>query len=912
MYNLIRKFSLFYFVFSAVYLTAQTAPPPCPSNTPPADDCSSACIYCSFGSMSGTTAGYGPSSNSSCFPAENDQWIGFIAGASSATFTLEPMNCQDGNGLQMALYDDCTGANLACSAGNAGGGSTPIGFTANLIPGEFYFLQIDGWNGDHCDFTLNVSPPTAIQAPPLGPIEPIEGPSVVCMSQTANYSVPPVSGATDYIWTCNNPGVTINGQIPPVTAGNSVTVTFQTGISSVNLCAQAQNTCTSSSVVCKPILITAPYITNLPPITLCFGDLPYELPWGTWINSSGTYENIYTSQTGCDSVVKQKVTVIPLIVRNLGLFNLCPGECMEVCGETFCDPGSYNAVCTSYKGCDSIVNFTILQGPSQGKTGKVFWDFDGNGIFDGNNVALNGATIEVAPLNGNKSYFISGNNGNYTATGLVSGDTIRVILPPDAVSSIPAYYIFSPAQNGCLNFALQTQPNTPPGIATGLVYFDVNVNGVLDGNDYPAPGITVLAGATQGTFTNNDGTFAFGTLSDGDTIRIVPPIGNFTLTPPYRIYSSNVTGGYNYGIQSLAFDFSVFLSITNLNPGFFRKLFLEVVNQSSFSKAGTVCLEIPSQLIIGSNIVPAPTQVNGNVLCWDTGLLNPGQKFKATVDVKVPVGTPIGTQLTFNANVSPVQDDVFPANNFYSLTRTVVNSFDPNDKMVDPHYFTPNALQSGAPFNYTIRFQNTGNAPAEQVILVDTLDEKLNLNTLRLVASSHPCTWALKPGRVLEVTFDNINLPYESQDELGSIGFAAFSISPVSDLDFGDIIGNFADIFFDFNPPIRTNTVQSQLVYFPPITVIPSGSGGFSIKPNPASYKIRVSWDAQSVPGALIRLFDAQSQLVHEQVVPYGETGSDVNVAYLEPGMYLVVYQSGIQVLQQWIVVSRGGPVRRN
>ena len=59
---------------------------------------------------------------------------------------------------------------------------------------------------------------------------------------------------------------------------------------------------------------------------------------------------------------------------------------------------------------------------------------------------------------------------------------------------------------------------------------------------------------------------------------------------------------------------------------------------------------------------------------------------------------------------------------------------------------------------------------------------------------------------VLTWTFNDINLPDSTSNEPESHGYIKFKVSPQADMVEGTQVENFADIFFDFNDPIRTNT----------------------------------------------------------------------------------------------------------
>ncbi|WP_192811707.1 IPT/TIG domain-containing protein [Pontibacter sp. BAB1700] len=150
----------------------------------------------------------------------------------------------------------------------------------------------------------------------------------------------------------------------------------------------------------------------------------------------------------------------------------------------------------------------------------------------------------------------------------------------------------------------------------------------------------------------------------------------------------------------------------------------------------------------------------------------------------------------------------------------ITDSYDPNDKLVTPRgrteeFYTP----TNTALKYKIRFQNTGTDVAYRVVVVDTLSEHLDLSTLQLGASSHPSRVEVtgKGRPVLTWTFDNIMLPDSTADEPGSHGYILFSIKPRADLAEKTLVENYADIFFDFNSPIRTNITQNRIYDMPPV-----------------------------------------------------------------------------------------------
>jgi sugar lactone lactonase YvrE len=184
----------------------------------------------------------------------------------------------------------------------------------------------------------------------------------------------------------------------------------------------------------------------------------------------------------------------------------------------------------------------------------------------------------------------------------------------------------------------------------------------------------------------------------------------------------------------------------------------------------------------------------------------------------------------------------------------ILDSFDPNDKQVVPlgttaQHYTP----TGVPLRYQVRFQNTGTDDAYYVSVVDTLAADLDLRTLRVTTASHPY-WLTVTGHgrpVLTFTFTNINLPPSSRNEAGSNGFVQFSIQPKAGLPARALIENKADIFFDYNPPIRTNVTANRL-YDEPLLVEPAVALPYvAVQVSPTLLHFT---PIQGKPGALVTL----------------------------------------------------------
>lgn len=151
----------------------------------------------------------------------------------------------------------------------------------------------------------------------------------------------------------------------------------------------------------------------------------------------------------------------------------------------------------------------------------------------------------------------------------------------------------------------------------------------------------------------------------------------------------------------------------------------------------------------------------------------------------------------------------------YNFVRTYFCGYDPNNKVSelvgyrDEHFI----LESDV-IPYTINFQNTGNAPATQVTVADTLDTSVyDLSTLEITGSSHEMYAIIEENGSVQFVFENINLPDSSSDEIGSRGYIMYNIEPLDGLlPFTELV-NDADIYFDSNPPIQTNSTTHTIFH---------------------------------------------------------------------------------------------------
>jgi len=280
--------------------------------------------------------------------------------------------------------------------------------------------------------------------------------------------------------------------------------------------------------------------------------------------------------------------------------------------------------------------------------------------------------------------------------------------------------------------------------------------------------------------------------------------------------------------------------------------------------------------------------ISGNVFTYpiaDFGAVNNAQDFGLTFNVNTTAHA--GDTICVYVTVTPVVGDNDTTNNTYQFCYPVVNSYDPNVKEVYPVNVPPGYHDW---LTYTIHFQNTGNAPAVNIRLADTLDNNLDLSTFQVINYSHYNRVSLT-GNVLNFFFPNIQLPDSTTNEPASKGFVQYRIKPKANMPLGAQVKNTAYIFFDFNAPVITNTTVNTVTTS--INDVSASLNTIYVYPNPftAQTTLTIPKTLQHPNTQILFLYDLTGRVVKQCRVntsPY--------IIYrdgLAPGMYFFSVKEG-------------------
>ena len=427
---------------------------------------------------------------------------------------------------------------------------------------------------------------------------------------------------------------------------------------------------------------------------------------------------------------------------------------------------------------------------------------------------------------------------------------------------------------------------------TGIVDYDSNTNGGCDEDDNTIPSveIQITAGTeTYSVYTNENGGYAFYDLPDDIgtvTMDVIVPNGFVDLDPiafPLDFSSSPVTTiDFCLGQASPVQDLSVsIIPVGVARPGLPANYSIVVKNMGTTTVPTATVAFTFDDVRLDFLSAGGTNTVNGNTVTFTLSNLQPFSvhHLNASFTVMIPPVNIGGEILVYNASITPVQDDVIPANNSSVLEQTIVNSYDPNDITVHEGA-TIYEEQTDDYLHYTIRFQNLGTAEAIDIRVENELDDNLDWSTFQPEASSDSYT-VTRDGEHVQFYFNGINLPHAAANEPGSHGYISYRIKPKSTFGLGDFAYNSAGIFFDYNDPVLTNEVSTQVVEEPTAGLVQVAAQGVGVYPNPVKDILAVKTFNETV--SLIEVYDINGRLCLSQ-----SNGNIVNVQSLNNGLYFV------------------------
>ena len=440
-----------------------------------------------------------------------------------------------------------------------------------------------------------------------------------------------------------------------------------------------------------------------------------------------------------------------------------------------------------------------------------------------------------------------------------------------------------------------TQENGEPNFPLGQFHYEINNNGSSHAVTAPS-GYYSLYDYNQSNLYN---------LSYSINTDYAAQYTNPSSFSNVNVFSGSMTT-YNFPVTILQNYTDLGVTITPLSSpraGTTYNVKIVYTNYGSQTLASGILTYNNDTGTSITNISQTGTTAISNGFTYAFTNLLPYESRSIIVSISVPSipNVYLGQLLTNTVSIIPPTGDIVANNNSNSVTQVVVASYDPNDK-VEGHgnKILFSSFTSNDYLEYTIRFENNGTASALNVMINDILDAKLAENTLVMLASSHNYTLD-RLGSILTWKFNNIQLPVAIPDTNIGKGFIKFKIKPKPGFAVGDIIPNTASIYFDSNPPIVTNTFNTEFVA--QLNTTTFGDNDIVLYPNPASSSVQISLQNSNESLDNIRIYDVLGKTIRT-LTSITNNQVTMDVSNLAKGIYLVEITSAshLKLIKKFVI----------
>ena len=242
-------------------------------------------------------------------------------------------------------------------------------------------------------------------------------------------------------------------------------------------------------------------------------------------------------------------------------------------------------------------------------TGTVWVDTNGDGVLDPEEATrLEGVTIELYDASGNLlATTTTDENGNYAFPSFPAGDYTVVQLQPDAYGTTTPNTLDVTLPVGGLS---DVDFGEDPASITGVVWEDLNSDGVEGAGEPPVPGVTVNLLDAEGnvvatTTTDADGVYVFTDLPAGDyTVELVTPDG-MVVTSPDEGGNDTLDSDFPYIFTTVDVSLAAGEDVSDIDAGIVEEnkdLSVDISTPTTTAKVGDTVV----YTVVGSNTGNAP------------------------------------------------------------------------------------------------------------------------------------------------------------------------------------------------------------------------------------------------------------------------------------------------------------------
>ncbi|CAN5382455.1 hypothetical protein BH11BAC3_BH11BAC3_16360 [soil metagenome] len=604
--------------------------PTCSTTVPSSSSCSSATSVCDFNGLCGSTSGstvqdWTGSGLDGCFGLQNNSFIKFVAATSTASFSVWVPNSNysyNNGGIQMLFFSGSCNSGPVTAYGcyphifPYSGGSTPIitaVTAAGLTPGNTYYLMIDGYNSDNCNFTIAANNGVNILNITPG------GPSF-CIGQ--NVALTATGGNGIYAWSPAGGLSSTNGSV--VTASPGATTTYTVTSSTAFSCPITKDV--TVTVAALPVAPTAS-VTTQPTCSTPTATITISAPTGANLEYSldGITYQAGTSFTGLapanyNTTVRNTITSCISASTPLTV-NAVPGGPAAPTGSVTTQPSCYSPT--------GIITVTAPTG--------INYEYSINGIN------YQSATVFSGLISSGYNVTVRD-----VITGCVSAQTLLT------VNTVPASPVAPTA-------AVTVQPTctAPTGTITIIAPTGANYEYSVDGSTYQSNVIFTGVAPSGYSVTVRNVTTGCGSAPRALTVNPVPgapatPTASVTAQPTCIITKGTIT---LTGATGMNLEYSV--NGTTYQNGMVFSILAPANYYVTTRNSSTGCVSAPLSLTIDP-VPPLPATPTASVTAQPTCITTTGT---------ILISAPTGANLEFSINGITYQ----PGTSFSGLTSANYN-----------------------------------------------------------------------------------------------------------------------------------------------------------------------------------------------------------------------------------------------
>lgn len=461
---------------------------------------------------------------------------------------------------------------------------------------------------------------------------------------------------------------------------------------------------------------------------------------------------------------------------------------------------------------------------------------------------------------------------------------------------------------------LQFKEQSPKKIQT-VFFEDQNANGFFDEDETGFENQTFFV-ASQDTLIHSSDENGYRDLNlySGQYQVYTNPLPNWQASTPLQynftietnsIFADTLYFGF-VPIDEIPVDATLALQLSINTPplvcGKRAHIWVNIENNGTTPITGQLQW-IPNDDVVFIDSLSTPfDQISNDTLNWFYEQLPPQKSQPVYWTLDLPDADFENTELSFPIILTENSTEIVQD---YTFSKSLICDYEPNQKTLNqsPYFLAEEPLE------FTIWFSNLSNQVVSTLLIRDQLDEHLNWESFELLDYSHPVESTLdKKNGLLQFYFTNLNLPSSDEQNGNEVeqGFVKYQLKAQTNLpEFTDIY-NTAQLYFDLNPMIQTNTVETQLVEIVPALSLEkvSISNPWKVFPNPNSGIFQIQFLEKFPSSIHLQIFDVNGLVHFDQEIEEHSSILNLNLK-LNNGFYFIKIESG--KFQYWskIVIQK-------